>query len=369
MNGAGRAIAAALPALAQGVKSTLDRRRRAWRFLVALSVMAVAPCAIPSAPLAQRLADAGFTWMPQLSPSGPLVIVISLPAQHAYVYRNGVRIAESNVSTGRAGFETPPGVYSILQKAREHFSNRYDNAPMPFMQRLSWDGVALHAGQVPGYPASHGCIRLPYAFAEKLFRLTSQGVTVVVADERVGGPAVAYPGFFAPVESLSGAPRVLDGPARQGFSWTPERATNGPLTIVLSTHDREIVVMRNAVEIGRAAVSVNDPSLRGTQVYVLLEGAGPGMSQLVPGRRALRWMSVPMDRDRPDHDRPVAAPDPTLSGQLSMPDEFAGDVYTALVPGATVVVTDAALQAEAMHANEPLLQADEPLAPWNPKQP
>jgi hypothetical protein len=93
----------------------LGRRRHALTFLLALSVLAVAPRAMPSAPLAEHLADAGFVWMPELSPLGPVVIVISLPGQRAYVYRNGVRIAVSNVSTGRAGFETPPGVYSILQ--------------------------------------------------------------------------------------------------------------------------------------------------------------------------------------------------------------------------------------------------------------
>ena len=329
-------------------------------------MLAVAPCANPSAPVAERLADSGFIWMPELSPSGPVVIVISLPGQRAYVYRNGVRIAVSNVSTGRPGFETPPGVYSILQKQREHFSNRYDDAPMPFMQRLSWDGVALHAGQVPGYPASHGCIRLPYAFAEKLFRLTSQGMTVVVADEHVGGPAVAYPGLFAPVEPVSGAPRVMDDGTSQRFSWTPERSATGPLTIVISTRDREIVAMRNAVEIGRAPVMMNDSSLIGTQVYVLLQGEGQGMSRFVPGRRALRWMSVPLDHDRT---APASAPESLRSGDLSIPAAFASDVYAMLVPGTTVVVTDAGLRADGTSIDEPVLQADEALQPWMPKEP
>lgn len=304
--------------------------------------------------MTDRLAEAGFVWMPELSPRGPVVIVISLPGQRAYVYRNGVRIAVANVSTGRAGFETPPGVYSILQKEREHFSNRYDDAPMPFMQRLSWDGVALHAGKVPGYPASHGCIRLPYAFAEKLFRLTSQGMTVVVADEQVGGPGVAYPGLFAPVDAVSGAPSVVDVGAGEGVRWTPERASSGPLTIVLSTRDREIVAMRNAVEIGRAPVAMTDSSFSGTQVYVLLEGEGQGMSQFVPGRRALRWMSLPLD-----HDRSTSATG-LRSDHLSIPAKFASDVYAVLVPGTTVVVTDAGLRQDGMRVEEPLLQSDEP---------
>lgn len=365
MSIAGRALSA-LRSLAHELTSTHAACRFASAALLALTVMVVAPCAMPSAPLAERLADAGFVWMPELSPRGPVVIVISLPGQRAYVYRNGVRIAVSNVSTGRAGFETPPGVYSILQKHREHFSNRYENAPMPFMQRLSWDGVALHAGNVPGYPASHGCIRLPYAFAEKLFRLTSQGMTVVVADEHVGGPSVAYPGLFAPVEPGSGAPRAPDVATSQRFSWTPERAAVGPLTIVLSTHDRAIVVMRNAVEIGRAPVETTDPSLRDTRVYVLLEGAGQGMSPFAPGRRSLRWMSVPLDHGHPD---PALSANGVLSSQVSIPAEFANNVYAVLVPGTTVVVTDAALQAEETTVHEPVLQADESFEPWVPKQP
>lgn len=341
-------------------------RRRARMVLVALLATVLASSALASVPLTERLADAGFIWMPELSPQGPVVIVISLPGQRAYVYRNGVRIAVSNVSTGRSGFETPPGVYSILEKNREHFSNRYENAPMPFMQRLSWDGVALHAGKVPGYPASHGCIRLPYAFAEKLFALTSQGMTVVVADEQVGGPAVTYPGLFAPVEPGSGAPRLAGAGASAGVSWTPDRAASGPLTIVLSTRDLEIVAMRDAVEIGRAPVELHDASFRGTQVYVLLEGDGEGMSRFVPGRRALRWMTVPLQGSRSGSGLPAEDLRPD---QLSIPVEFASDVYAVLVPGTTVVVTDAGLRSDEAQADKPLLEADESLQPWMPKEP
>lgn len=325
--------------------------------LLVASMWAAAPSAMPAAPLAERLAGAGYVWMPQLAPSGPVVIVVSLPAQLAYVYRNGVRIAVANVSTGRPGFDTPAGVYSILQKHREHFSNRYDNAPMPFMQRLSWDGVALHAGNVPGYPASHGCIRLPYAFAEKLFGLTSQGMTVVVADETLGGPGVAYPGLFAPVDPRTGAPRAEEPPlAGDTFTWEPERASSGPVTIVLSTHDRDIVVMRNAVEIGRAPVELEPGSLPGTQVYVLLEGAGDGMSRFVPGRPALRWLRVPVDKDTASAQNVLRQA--VAAGRLSMPSSFARDVYDLLVPGTTLVVTDDPTQAGSRPADRPLLQAD-----------
>jgi hypothetical protein len=340
------------------MQSASRRRALAMALLVVAWIWTAAPAASPSAPLAERLAGAGYVWMPELAPSGPVVIVVSLPAQRAYVYRNGVRIAVANVSTGRPGFDTPPGVYSILQKHREHFSNRYDHAPMPFMQRLSWDGVALHAGKVPGYPASHGCIRLPYAFAEKLFRLTSPGMTVVVADENLGGTGVAYPGLFAPVDVRTGAPRTeAPAPAGGPFTWTPERASNGPVTIVLSTHDRDIVVMRNAVEIGRAPVDMDFDAVSGTQVYVLLQGAGDGMSRFVPGRPALRWMRVPLDRgteSAPDTLRQAVA-----AGRLSIPPRFAENVHDVLVPGTTLVVTDDPAQPGKQRTDRPLLQADQ----------
>jgi hypothetical protein len=337
------------------------RRAIALALVVLVATWAVPPSAMPAAPLAERLAGPGYVWMPELAPSGPVVIVVSLPAQLAFVYRNGVRIAVANVSTGRPGFDTPAGVYSILQKHREHFSNRYDNAPMPFMQRLSWDGVALHAGNVPPYPASHGCIRLPYAFAEKLFGLTSQGMTVVVADERNGGPAVAYPGLFAPVDPRTGAARAQEPPlAGDRFNWTPERAGSGPVTIVLSTHDHDIVVMRDAVEIGRAPVQVDSVALSGTQVYVLLEGTGDGMSRFVPGRPALRWMRVPLDKD--EESPRTTLPGAVAAGQLSIPPSFARNVYDVLVPGATLVVTDDPTRSGSQRADVPLMQADQPSA-------
>jgi lipoprotein-anchoring transpeptidase ErfK/SrfK len=110
-----------------------------------------------------------FIWHPETSKAGPIVMVVSLPEQLAYVYRNGVAIGISTVSTGKKGNETPTGVFTILQKHADHYSNVYNNAPMPYMQRLTWSGVALHAGKLPGYPASHGCVRMPYEFAQLLY--------------------------------------------------------------------------------------------------------------------------------------------------------------------------------------------------------
>jgi lipoprotein-anchoring transpeptidase ErfK/SrfK len=113
-----------------------------------------------------------------------VLIVVSLKSQQMFVFREGEAWASSKVSTGKKGHATPTGEFPILQKRVHHRSNLYSNAPMPYMQRLTWDGVALHAGHVPGYPASHGCIRLPTAFAQSLYQITDFTKTVVVVTDK-----------------------------------------------------------------------------------------------------------------------------------------------------------------------------------------
>lgn len=113
----------------------------AWLLLaLALPLAASPPMAAP-APAPLQLLPGEYLWLPELAPKGPLLVLVSLPEQRAYVYRNGVRIGVATVSTGKKGYETPTGVFTILQKKREHYSNLYDNAPMPFMHRLTWDGL------------------------------------------------------------------------------------------------------------------------------------------------------------------------------------------------------------------------------------
>lgn len=127
--------------------------------------------------------DAGhYVWRPELAPAGAVEIVVSLPQQRAYIYRANTLIGVTTVSTGRAGHRTPTGRFPIIEKHRTHFSNLYNNAPMPFMQRLTMGGVALHAGEIPNYPASHGCVRLPYAMAQNLFGVTQVRTVVHIVN-------------------------------------------------------------------------------------------------------------------------------------------------------------------------------------------
>ncbi|MCP3735082.1 L,D-transpeptidase family protein [Sphingomonas sp. RP10(2022)] len=158
-----------------------------WLILAGAAVLAIAPAPAVAAasdalaPEVTTLAPNRFLWNDSASLE-PVSIVISIPDQKAYVYRGEVLIAASTVSTGKDGKDTPLGVFPILQKSEKHKSNLYDSAPMPFMQRLTWDGVAIHAGMNPGFPASHGCIRVPTEFAKRLFAVTTRGTPVLVTD-------------------------------------------------------------------------------------------------------------------------------------------------------------------------------------------
>lgn len=173
--------------------------RGVMRFVLVLfaALGAVAPAA------AQRmtLRNGDYRWfetpaMLRISGGDPAVsIAVSIPEQRAYVYLAGQLIGVTTVSTGMPGHRTPVGEYSILQKRVFHRSNLYSNAPMPYMQRLTWTGIALHAGHLPGYPASHGCIRMPHAFAQRLYDLTELGATVSVVNHRIDA---APPAEFAP---------------------------------------------------------------------------------------------------------------------------------------------------------------------------
>nr|WP_321445803.1 L,D-transpeptidase family protein [uncultured Cohaesibacter sp.] len=134
----------------------------------------------------------------------PVQIIVSRKDQRLRVFKDGEEIASSRVSTGKRGHTTPTGIYSILEKRRRHYSNLYDSAPMPYMQRLTWSGIALHeSNSVPRYPASHGCVRLPNGFAKKLFSLTERGAHVVIANRDAAPELISHPVLFQPQEMTS----------------------------------------------------------------------------------------------------------------------------------------------------------------------
>ena len=143
-------------------------------------------------------------------PKGPLQIFISINQQKLHLYSAGVHVADTSIATGVPSLPTPLGVFSVIQKQIFHRSNIYSNAPMPFMQRITWSGVAIHEGENIGHPASHGCIRMPHDFAARLYRLTRPGVPVIIARPELRPVEFADPHLFEhrdrPPEQIAAAP-------------------------------------------------------------------------------------------------------------------------------------------------------------------
>ncbi len=269
---------------------------------------------------AERLKAGEYLWAPQVAPEGPILLVISLATQRAVLYRNGIPIGITTVSTGRPGHRTPTGIFTVLERDVEHYSSLYNSAPMPFMQRLTWGGVALHGGHLPGYPASHGCIRLPHEFARLLFGVTRLGMTVVITND------AAVP-RLAPAETLLRG-RIAPLPSGAPIVWQPERSRSGPVSIVISAADRRLQVLRNGIIIGAAPVTIDGPISR-TAAYVMRATPDGGRS----------WLRIGLPGQNPADARPE------LRGRITVSDEFRRSVEAILHPGATVVITGDSLRA------------------------
>lgn len=277
-----------------------------------------------------------FIWAPQLAPKGPMVMIVNLTAQRAYVYRNGLRIGASTVSSGKKGKETPTGVFTILQKNAKHRSNLYNNAPMPYMQRLTWDGIAIHAGNLPGYPASHGCVRLPMAFAKALFAETAMGMTVVVTRGATDPQRLDDGDLLAPVTAGGASAAGTVGPrlaAGEAYRWQPELAPSGPVTVLVSARDQRLVVMRNGKPIGRGRIKIPAGRVTGDHAF---QFTGFDANQ-----RA-RWIYVSVPGQAQLEGKPA---DFSGAKDLTISPEYLKLVRGVLTPGATLMVTDGAILA------------------------
>lgn len=305
--------------------------------------------------VASGLAQAGtapaYDWQPQAAPMGPVVVVVSLEEQRAHVYRNGISIGSSPISSGRRGHRTPTGVFTILQKEIEHHSNLYDDAPMPYMERLTWDGIALHGGTLPGYPASHGCVRLPQGFAERLFAVSRRGDTVVISDAQEAAPDIVHPAVLAPVTPL-GEPANLAVDLDKPTWWDETAAPDGPISMLVSLADRRVHVLRNGVRIGSAAVNIAEGfSAAGAAVFIVAQSQDDDGSA---GARH-RWMAYPIRGDL------ATIPLDVIAAHLRVPDEFLAHIQAVLAPGASVMITDQpALRVGGGSAMTTVLQSSSP---------
>ena len=294
----------------------------------------------PVLDVARQLKNGEYVWAPELSTSGSLLLIVNLESQRAILFRNGVAIAATTISSGGKGRETPTGVFTILQKNKDHYSKTYNNAPMPNMQRLTWKGIALHAGKLPGYPASHGCVRLPHAFSSLLFGATDLGMTVVITSipalpSQSEAPALATAEPTALQASLSTA----------SYQWNPEASSanaDSMVSVIISAADHKAVVIRNGVKIGSGPVRVNGDL--GPMAYVLRAWDDSGMHWL-----KLQYAGVGQGMDVPQNE----------GQRFETPDAFRRAIQGVLRPGSVVIVTPQSLRAGSTGRAQTVIEEDD----------
>lgn len=323
-------------------------------------------------------------------PAGQLQIVVSIDYQRATFYADGSPVAHSAISTGTRGHPTPMGVFSVIQKNRHHVSNLY-GAKMPYMQRLTWSGTALHTGPLPGYLASHGCIRLTNEFAQLLWTTTKIGARVIVTRSDAAPVAFEHPRLFSsllkPAEpvaatiktaSASGAAETVcisNAPANGEAAATPVSPEElakptetiaskqaprvaSQISVFVSRKDKKLYVWQAMQPLFDTPVTIRQPDQPlGTHVYTAM-GAKDGGADM-------RWtvVSIPSsytreaeprskkseDKKKPRNERAIKAvaaePQPTLPGadaaleRIEIPQEAAGRIAELLLPGSSLIVS------------------------------
>jgi len=282
----------------------------------------------------ENLRPGEFVWHPDRSPQGPVTVIVSLPRQLVHVYRNGIRIAVSTCSSGKAGHETPTGVFVVLQKDAMHESNEYSDAPMPNMNRLTWSGIALHAGNLPGYPASHGCVRLPLAFSQDLFTVTHLGTPVIIAgpgdSSELIDPGLVLGGAAA--GEFSQVVVTKDG-RKHPSDWAASEV-HPIVSVIASSADMKIVLIENDVVKGEAPMSIDGDRKIGSHVFTM---------QTLDPATGPQWVDVA-------HTAPETSAGSNLEARLiksvHTTEDFATLMRASLQLGSVLVLTDAPLHPE-----------------------
>jgi hypothetical protein len=283
----------------------------------------------------KKLKAGQFIWKGHDVASGAVVALVSIPEQRLYLYRNGVLIGISTVSTGKRGYGTPVGIFTVLEKDRHHRSRTYDNAPMPYANRLTWQGVALHAGHVLGRPASHGCIRLPSQFARLLFDVSTLGMTVVIMGYQNQTLKFSHPTVLSPVDSDERSTiNLTDLTPTEEFRWQPENTQEGSISIIMSEADQYLLVYRKGIEIGRAKISMTlSEKHLGTYAFILQEGEATETNLLLNHR----WMSTGIPLYSNKETVMLTA---SFFDHLNIPIDFAKALDSFLTSGTTLLITD-----------------------------
>lgn len=316
------------------MRKTEEGRRLFMKGISAVTLLG-SPVALLAAEVMKEVAalkPGEFTWHPERQRTGPVAIVVSLPEQRVHVYRNGIRIAVSTCSTGKPGHETPTGVFVVLQKDKHHKSSTYDDAPMPNMNRLTWSGIALHAGNLPGYPASHGCVRLPMEFSERLFGITHLGTPVIISGAATDPYDITHPGMVLgayAAREFEGAVAALHGKERPS-DWT-DLSKQPVVSVIMSTYDGRALLVENSEIRAEGQITVSGRDKLGSHVFLLdsLDQAAQGM----------RWIAFANS----DEDAGVVSMDANLISRISADPPFVATMQKVLHPGAILILTDAPL--------------------------
>jgi L,D-transpeptidase catalytic domain len=322
--------------------STRMSRRGICAGLAATAVLVQGGRALAAGVAAVKALKAGeFIWRPEVSPRGPVIIVVSLPEQLVHVYRNGVTIGVSTCSTGKPGHRTPTGVFTIMQKRQEHYSSTYNNAPMPNMQRLTWQGIALHAGDLPGYPASHGCVRLPASFSKLLFSVTQLSTPVIIADQKTTYSSVVRPDLILP-KDVAGTAREAQVNAAQSMKRSAD-ANTAIASVLVSGADRKAYLIVDGELTFETPISiVNQEQPLGTHLFSLIGPSSDGFF--------LKWAAFGLGGQPQDG----VAVDLWSSSVLGRIEYLDGPgvrrVARTLQPGTTMVITDLAASPETRSA-------------------
>jgi hypothetical protein len=377
-----------------GVTSSPHRRLRVWLALaagLALWLAATAPAAADFFGWPNQAGYYSNIWPPREAkprrkahhgseparqtvreehPQGPFQIVVEIAKQEVELYGQNGFIARAPISTGMPGHPTPLGVFTVLSKAKWHQSNIYSGAPMPYMQRITWSGVAMHAGPRPGYPASHGCIRLPEDFAIWLFHTTKVGARVIVTREPAPPVDIENPKLFVPVTFAGDTTKVAmsaTGAAQQvAVAIVADTADKiappaaelkpspppQPISVFVSRKQNKVIVRQGFTELFDMPVTIADAGRPlGTHVYTAMA--------LKDGGKALRWnvISIPSGnrhqtaKRRGKSEEPQAEPQPASTAaealdRIALPPEAIEKISALISPGSSLIVSDNALSDE-----------------------
>jgi L,D-transpeptidase catalytic domain len=231
-------------------------------------------------------------------PKGPLQIYVSIDQQKLHLYSDGAHVADTSVATGVPNLPTPLGVFSVIQKQRYHESNIYSNAPMPFMQRITWSGVALHEGENIGHRASHGCIRMPHDFAVRLFSLTRIGVPVVIADGELKPVEFADPHLFV----------HKDRPPPPPPSPAPAVAVTPPADTAVQTAQTAPATAGDGGKTTEAAASATSIAVKPDQIGLRVDASPPNGTPVPPAAPPAATAATSLAITSPPVTPPAATP-------------------------------------------------------------